>query len=129
MFPLSYGAPTPPSATPQPAKIGKPTHRGRKPSTKPGASQLGALQQAHAAGDFKAAKSAALNYANTVHTHLTSQPQAGNGMVNGMTMDDQDTTSDQMPAMSAPPSASPPKVPGNGRAQLAKLAMRRGKKM
>jgi hypothetical protein len=46
--------------------------RGRKPSTKPGAQHLGALQKAHAAGDFKAAKTHALNFANALHAHMSS---------------------------------------------------------
>lgn len=45
------------------------THRGRKPSTKPGAKHLAALQQAHGKGDYKAAKTHALNYAKECHAH------------------------------------------------------------
>lgn len=45
----------------------KATRRGRKPSTKPGASHLSALTLAHGKGDLKAAKTHALNYAKAAH--------------------------------------------------------------
>lgn len=41
----------------------------RKPSGRPGSSHLAALQKAHGAGDFRAAKTHALNYAKECHAH------------------------------------------------------------
>lgn len=94
------------------------THRGRKPSTKPGASHLGMLQQAHAAGDFKAAKTHALNYAKAVHAGATMPDDSA---TDGMSEPD----TDDMPSsvMTGVPPA-PSKPAGPSRAMLAKLAMR-----
>jgi hypothetical protein len=53
---------------------GKKSSRGnRKTSDRPGAKHLGALQRAHAAGDFKGAKRAALDYAKAIHQHSASE--------------------------------------------------------
>lgn len=91
----------------------KKTHRGRKPSGKPGADHLSNLQRAHGSGDLKAAKRHALDYAKAVHSH--SEPDAD------------DATA--MPGAAAPPvaKAPPSNPPSNPRAALAKLAMSRRK--
>lgn len=81
------------------------THRGRKPSGKPGAKHLTALQAAHGKGDFKAAKTHALNYAKEAHSHR--EP------------DEDDAPFHGMPA--AMEKAEQPAAPDR-RAQLARLA-------
>lgn len=83
------------------------THRGRKPSGKPGATHLDALQKAHGSGDFKSAKTHALNYANACTKHGTPEQEAA---FHGTT----ETTT-------APNPINP------RRAQLAKLVMGRKK--
>lgn len=52
------------------------THRGRKPSAKPGAMHLATLQQAHGKGDHHGAKIAALNYAKAMTQHLSGMASA-----------------------------------------------------
>lgn len=105
---------------------GKPkgkTHRGRKPSGKPGASHLSQLQQAHGSGDFKAAKTHALNYAKAVHIAPSSTDvlMGGGG--------DQESADDAMAPVAAsvaPPTPIARPKPTVSRAMLAKLAMSRG---
>jgi len=81
--------------------------RGRKPSGKPGAKHLDALRVAHGKGDFKAAKTHALNYAKAVHSQ-NAEPDA-------------DDAVDMMAAHATPPTS-------DARARLAKLAMSRRSK-
>jgi len=95
----------------------KKTHRGRKPSTKPGAQHLAALTQAHGAGNLQGAKTAALSYANAVHKHMT-------GMAS-MTEPDADETGGP-PDLDAddttPPTPPAPKAPSMARqAMMARL--------
>lgn len=53
----------------------KKTHRGRKPSTKPGADHLSKLTQAHGANDHHGAKVHALNYAKAMTKHMGTMPE------------------------------------------------------
>lgn len=58
------------------AMTGIPTHgpkkKARRPK-KPGGNHLAQLTQAHGAGDYAKAKTHALNYAKSVHTHLSEE--------------------------------------------------------
>lgn len=118
----------------------KATHRGRKPSGKPGASHLAALQKAHGAGNYGEAGTHALNYANAAKAHAKgvgvpptdAMGQAGNA---GADVDDSGADSMGLATTTPPtigqPTASRPPNPANqpnARAMLAKLAMTRGKK-
>lgn len=90
----------------------KPTHRGRKPSGKPGAQHLSALTAAHGKGDFKAAQHAALNYANAAVKHLKGQAQMEPGMA--------DVTPVQQVSVNQP-STMPAKPAGPSMARMAML--------
>lgn len=91
----------------------KKTHRGRKPSDKPGAKHLSELQRAHGAGDFKTAKIHALNYAKAAHSHAGETPDAIRA-----------EESSALPVASTTTSTKTP----DRRAALAKLAMSRSKR-
>lgn len=97
----------------------KKTHRGRKPSGKPGAEHLANLQKAHGAGDHKSARRHALEYAKATRKHES---------------DSEDEEAMEMVQPGPPPSvhdtpiSTPIKKPGlDRRAALAKLAMSRKK--
>jgi hypothetical protein len=83
--------------------------RGVKRSGKPGANHLIALQHAHGKGDFKSAKTHALNYAKAVHSEASESPEEETSEPGSMAAAEQETP------------------PPNKRAALAKLAMSRRK--
>lgn len=89
---------------------GKKHKRGpRAKSGKPGAEHLGALQRAHAAGDLKAAKRAALDYAKAAHQHSAAE------------------TPEEHASLVAQDQSAVPAKSTTDRARLAKLAMSRKK--
>lgn len=103
--------------------------RGRKPSTKLGASHLGMLQKAHAAGDFGAARTHALNYAKATMGGMGAGMGGGMG---GGTPGDTDADDPSMSPAPTPPAARPTanlsaNPSANPRAMLAKIAMSRRK--
>lgn len=85
--------------------------KGPKGNGRPGSEHLAALQKAHGAGDFKTAKTHALNYAKAVHKN--AEPDAD------------ETPASPPVGFTAMPSPSAP--PDGRRAQLAKLVMGRKK--
>lgn len=95
----------------------KPTHRGRKPSGKPGAQHMGALVAAHGKGDFHGAKIAALNYAKAMTQHLSGLGAAATG---GTETDPMDVGQTAV-APAAPPITSAPKPAGPSMAQRAMM--------
>src|SRR5205085_2033062 len=97
----------------------KSTHRGRKPSAKPGAQHLSALTQAHGRSDLKTAKVAALNYAKAVHTAMGAPAEADADQIPGP--DDQGNNSLSV-SMAGPTTQSAP-APSTSMARMA--AMRR----
>ncbi len=101
----------------------KKTKRGRKPSGKPGSEHIAALQKAHGAGDFKAAKTAALNYAKAAHAHVGTNDSTV-APTNSPPMVETDFGADT----ATPPGQSDiaPAKPDR-RAALAKIAMSRKK--
>lgn len=96
----------------------KSTHRGRKPSGKPGASHLAALQAAHGSGDLGQAKTHALNYAKAIHTAM--KPTMPGPIDEADTMGAPDEQDPQPMTM-----AKPASNPAQNRLALAKLAMSR----
>lgn len=104
--------------------VKKPHVRGRKPSSKPGAQHLGLLQKAHAAGDMKAARTHALNYARASMMAPGGAPTAPTPGI-----DDETDEGMDMPTMAAPKAPVMPKAPvPNNRAALATMLMSRAKK-
>lgn len=94
----------------------KKTHRGRKPSGKPGAQHLSALQLAHGKGDTKGAHRAALDYAKELTKHHKGMSEPDADEMGGPSDNDMD---DRMTI------ATPVKKAPDSRAALAKLAMRK----
>lgn len=113
MGPMGFAS----SITGLPTGKKKKTHRGRKASGKPGSDHLAALQKAHGAGDFKAAKIHALNYAKSAHKHGADDEEEAMEMVQP----------GPPPSVTDLPSAKAPQPPPDRRAMLAKLAMGRKK--
>ena len=108
-----------------PAKKKKPTHRGRKPSGKPGANHLDLLNKAHSAGDHAMARTHALNYAKaTMGSAGPAQPAsvADASTAGGPDNDADDVMSNASPSVVS--AASTPK-PAFNRSALAKVAMGR----
>ncbi len=91
----------------------KPTHRGRKPSGKPGASHLAALQAAHGAGNLAQAKTHALNYAKAVHQSMAGTAGSASGP------DEPDVTGSLDEAEPASMMAIPPAKPVAPKASAA----------
>lgn len=106
-------------------KAPKPTHRGRKPSGKPGAQHLSAQTAAHGKGDFAGAKSAALNYANAIHKHMLGlgAAQTGGDETEPMDSGQEEMAEAQPPIVSAPKTTTP-----SGPSMAQRAMMKMGKK-